>query len=139
MYSSYFPHSNNKNFIIKSPVDKNYNCIACAYGLNTCRMWPNKLGFYWPNNVSKTEDIKSFIELFEKIGYIICEDGSYEENYEKVGLYELNNKPTHAARQINQNWWITKLGPMHDIIHTEEALKDGEYGNITVYLKRSLI
>jgi hypothetical protein len=136
MYSNYFPNSNNNNFIIKSPVDNNYNCIACAYGTNQCRMWPNKIGFYWPQNVPNAEDINSFIFLFESIGYEKCTDGLYEEGYEKVGLYEKNNLPTHAVRQIDTNWWITKLGIHHDIIHTEEALKDDEYGNITCYLKR---
>ena len=85
---------------ITSPIDKKYNCIAWAYGDSTKWYWPGS-GFndFWPNGITREETLEAFIELFELIGYRICDNDELEEGLEKVAIYmDVKNKPSHAAR-----------------------------------------
>jgi hypothetical protein len=136
MFGNSFPNSNNSNLKITSPSDDNYNCISWAYGINNCRMWPNLSGYYWPSSVPSALNINSFIELFKQIKYEICQNGYLEDKYEKICIYEKNEIPQHAARQLPNGNWTSKLGRFQDVEHSELALSNGEYGNISIYMKR---
>lgn len=139
MYSRDFPNSNNLNFKITSEVTNTYNCIAWAYGTNSNRMWPNLNNYYWPIGIPKAEHINSFIELFKSIGYDVCSNGSLENSFEKICIYEKDGLPSHAAKQLLGGIWTSKLGLMHDVDHQEHALDDGSYGNISTYMKRKIV
>ena len=70
-------------------------------------------------------------------GYSVsCDDGGLEPGHEKVALYVLDGKPTHAARQLPDGAWTSKLGRQIDIAHTVCALEGPAYGQIAVFLKR---
>ena len=45
---------------------------------------------------------------------------------------------THAARQLADGWWTSKLGPAEDILHrTPSALVGVVYGEVREFMKRA--
>lgn len=138
-----FPNTSKEPFIITSPPIPDYNCIAWAYGRSDVRMWPNTPYFYWPPNIKNTTDLSSFVELFNSIGYDICQDGKLEVDFEKVSIFELNGLVTHASRQLKNGMWTSKLGWQpnisYDVSHSILSISGGVYGNVTTYMKRKLV
>lgn len=57
------------------------------------------------------------VELFLAAGYELCGDGSLEDRYEKIAIYAKDGEPTHAARQLGDGRWTSKLGKYEDIEH----------------------
>lgn len=82
------------------------------------------------------------MEAFGTLGYEECEDGSFEAGYEKVALYAREKPdgslwPTHAARQLPNQRWTSKLGKLEDIIHDKpEVLSGPLYGEPVNYMRR---
>jgi len=135
-----FPNTKQAPFILTSPKTSSYNCIAWACGDNTKWYWPDASNIYfWPNDVPREETIDSFIKLFEKFGYSICDNGDYEVEFEKVAIYGTSESiPTHAARQLPDGTWTSKLGQNVDVSHSIFSMSDGDYGNVLIYLKREI-
>ena len=80
----------------------------------------------------------SFIEAFESLGYEDCVDATPEAGFEKVAIFaDSNGKPTHAARQLPNGSWTSKLGNWEDIRHTIYGLEGGQYGDATRFLRRA--
>ena len=133
-----FPNSRIKPFLITSPHTSTYNCIAWAYGDSTRWYWPDPENiYYWPKNIPREINIPSFIKLYEAIGYKNCDNGEYIEEYEKVAIFaDENGIPTHAARQLDNGDWTSKLGQSIDVQHTIKAIEEGAYGVVSVYMKR---
>jgi hypothetical protein len=67
-------------------------------------------------------------------------NASLEPGFEKVALYAFNFLAyTHAARQIPNGKWTSKLGKMQDIEHdTPEDVAEGVYGEVARIMKRRL-
>jgi hypothetical protein len=87
-------------------------------------------------SVPRDERIDSFIEAFKTLGYEICENG-LEVGFEKIAIYSLNGQPTHAARQLENGNWTSKLGRLEDIEHySTRAVEDFKYGRVVVFMKR---
>jgi len=83
------------------------------------------------------ETAEAFVEAFGTIGYEPCDDGSLDERFEKIALFEMDRTVTHAARQVEGGGWTSKLGPAEDIAHaTVDALESGAYGPVVAYLRR---
>ncbi|MHB8376959.1 MAG: DUF7689 domain-containing protein [Dehalococcoidia bacterium] len=101
--------------------DGNYNCIAWAAGQQDRWFWPDQ-DSYWPDGLTPAETVEAFIELFESLGYEACEGPDREENYDKIVIYVKDGKPTHAARQLPDGGWTSKLGELEDIAH--ESLRN---------------
>jgi hypothetical protein len=66
-----------------------------------------------------------------------------EHGVEKVAIYvDCDGVPTHAARQLADGTWTSKLGEWEDIQHdTLEAMEDREdlglgYGKVGLLLRR---
>ncbi len=134
----HFPNTVDDPLIITSPITNDYNCIAWAFGSSDLWFWPDNEGYtYWPNQIKRECTEEAFVNLYELIGYEICSDGSFEEGKEKIVIY-LNSQgiPTHAAKQIGEDLWSSKLGPHNDVSHSLLALENGTYGNATIFMKR---
>lgn len=141
-----FPGLNDdKDFILTSPDTPNYNCIAWAYQINDRWMWPAPEAssldgvYYWPDEVTKTPDVNAFIEAFRLKGYECCDVEEYERGYQKIALYVVPNTTecTHAARQLRNGKWTSKLGQLNDIQHgTPHAIEGEEYGVVYCIMKR---
>jgi hypothetical protein len=105
--------------------------------------WPDSAYvYYWPPNVPREITIDAFIRAYETIGYTVCLDGELEAGFEKIALYAKrfpwgDVEPTHAARQLPDGKWTSKLGPCEDITHTGVTDVNGPgYGTNVQFLKR---
>lgn len=134
--------------ISKSPPTTDYNCIAWAADDKENWWWPDQYRlYYWPSNVPRRETIEAFIQAFGTLGYSVCSNPDFELGYEKVAIYVDNeNKPTHAARQLDNGKWTSKIGKWVDVEHDLNTLErnyfaEGKhfprYGKAAVFLKRT--
>jgi len=96
------------------------------------------LVLYWPDGVLRQETIGSFIQAFSTKGYFPCNNGNLEDGFVKIALYALNKVPTHAARQLPDGNWTSKLGWGEDISHTIDALNGPVYGSAVLFLKKAI-
>jgi hypothetical protein len=76
---------------------------------------------------------------FEALGYEVCADRRVEPGYEKIAIYGLEGEPEHAAKQMPDGSWSSKLGYLNDILHaTLEALEGADYGSVELLMRRPL-
>ena len=135
-----FPNSSKDPFVITSPITNSYNCIAWAFGDTTKWYWPDDyfVGF-WPQEINRECTLQSFINLYKLIGFEVCENEKFEEGFEKIVIFtDNNNIPTHAAKQINDSLWSSKLGGHHDVSHTKFSIEGCNYCNYNIIMKRKL-
>lgn len=136
-----FPGLRNSNFNIndiKSQKDNKYNCIAFAAGDTNNLWWPAGRG-YWPHGVSRTVTLDAFTAAFETLGYTVCENELYEEEFVKIAIFvKEDGLPTHAALQSANGRWTSKCGKYKDIEHDLNALcgPHPAYGKIARYMKK---
>lgn len=130
-----FPGLGDTAFEVTSDDTPIYNCIAWAAGVNHQYWWP---GRFWPKTAERKATRESFIQAFASRDYAVCEDAELEQGFEKVALYEKDGMPTHAARQLSDGDWTSKLGGAHDISHDLNALNGDRYGEPVLFLKRKI-
>jgi hypothetical protein len=132
-----FPRLNAHNHRVTSPACIDYNCIAWSVG-DTEHWW--QPGVSWPNVAEPGEaDLGALEEAFKTLGYESCADARLEPGYEKVVLYGANLFYTHAARQLSDGKWTSKLGEAEDIEHNSpEDVSAGIYGDVMKYMKRRI-
>jgi len=131
-----FPYSEVDPFIKTSEPSFAYNCIAWSVDDDSKWWWPHK-DAYWPDDIKKEETIEAFIDLYSSMGYELCDYPDYDDNYVKLVLFaDEEGNPTHAARQLSNGKWTSKLGPSEDVEHSLKSVSDGEYGKPVVYFKR---
>ena len=92
--------------------------------------------FYWPPGVPRRATVEDFTGAFRTLGYTPCADDRPEPGFEKVALFAKEGIPTHAARQLPNGSWTSKLGPAEDIEHVLEALVGDQYGEVVAVLRR---
>jgi hypothetical protein len=123
-----------------SHIDPIYNCIAWAAGDNKNKWWPMNFpnGYYWPRQDVTQINEAAFIAAFSDLGYEVCADESFEPGYEKIAIYvDINDTPTHAARQTEDGAWTSKIGGAEDIRHKSPSCLEGKiYGRVSVYMRR---
>ncbi len=134
-------YGKNANHRITSRKTERYNCIAWANDDIERPWWPGYIDYYWPPGISDTEEIASFVEAFELIGYSICADGSFEQGFEKVAIYaSKNGAPIHAARQLRSGKWTSKMGDFEDIEHDHYDNVNGpSYGAAAAFMRRPIV
>ena len=133
-----WPYLVSEGYIVSSEATWNYNCIAFAADIENEWWWPDPNGeARWPAGVQREERLECFAEAFGTLGYQVCEDGMLEASYEKIAIYSQNGVPTHAAKQLPDGRWKSKLGSLEDIEHnTVKALEEYIYGKAVLYMKR---
>ena len=137
---SFFPKLIDEGYQVTSSSTPKYNCIAWAAMDDNRWWWPDTQNqYFWPNEISRSETIESFIEAFQMLGYTVCEDARFEEGHEKVAIFtDQYDKPTHAARQLPSGKWTSKLGKMVDIEHGLKGVEGVHYGEVRVILRRRI-
>lgn len=132
-----FPRLGPADFKVTSEPTYSYNCIAWAAGNETRFWWPDADG-YWPPGLPRVASVEAFQLMFEQLGYVRCDDGASSPDIEKVVIYaDAAGSPTHAARQLTNGAWTSKLGSNHDIEHkTPFGIGGSKYGEATVFMKR---
>ena len=132
-----FPRLHQSGFVETSPADRTYNCIAFAAGRSDAWWEPVAApGYYWPPSVQSDESVDALTRLFETLGYEQCMDGRYEPGYDRVAIYANGTEYSHAALQVREEWWVSKLGKSIDIQHKLGALEGGIYGHVARFLRR---
>jgi hypothetical protein len=131
----------NRNWRAVSPNSPAYNCIAWAVG-DTHHWWQPTIGggFYWPDAAPLEPTVDAYRIALETQGFAVCISGDLEPGYEKVALFAVGGTdPTHAARQLPNGQWTSKLGQGIDIDHASpEDVGGGRYGEIVLFLMRAV-
>ncbi len=130
-----FPRLNKspRPFKLTSPYDIKYNCIAWAIGVSN-RWWdPYHI---WPEGCPREVSISAFKITFASLGYKPCSNGRRETGYDKIVLYAKETEPTHAAKQLKNGRWTSKLGKDIDIEHKVRDLEGPCYGKMVMYFRR---
>ncbi len=130
-----FPELTKTPFQITSPATKSYNCIAWAADDDKRWWWP--FNYYWPGLQQLDASVAVFTSGFEALGYFPCEERAFEPGFKKVALYADNfGQVLHAARQLEDGAWTSKLGEGVDITHQLEGLEGQNYGRVVLILRR---
>lgn len=133
-----FPNLADQGYRIMSEASEEYNCIAWAAG-DTARWWealPGP-GYYWPEGLSVNDTVDDLVRLFARLGYQSTQNNTVESGFEKIAIYGEAEAYTHAARQLSNGKWTSKIGSYEDIEHdTLEGLTGTEYGIVKVIMKR---
>jgi hypothetical protein len=91
-----------------------------AAGDNTQRWEPDPAEqYYWPPpTIPRAYSVSAFIQAYQTHHYEVCGDGLQERGYEKIVIYADGfGIVRHAARQISDGRWLSKLEDAEDIIH----------------------
>jgi hypothetical protein len=136
-----FPKLQVAPFRVTSPRDPIYNCIAWAAGVTNDWWWPleDPDEAHWPAGVQRVRTLEAFRAAFATLGY---ESGTGEEvevGFEKIAIFaDALGIPTHAARQLPDGLWTSKLGKGEDIEHALHDLEGDLYGTVVLVMKRPL-
>jgi hypothetical protein len=132
-----FPGLAASGYRITSPPTPNYNCIAWAASRNDRWWWPNPDAF-WPEEIPSVTTLEAFETVFRLLGYQRCASGEADPGLEKVVIFaNAQGQPTHAARQLANGRWTSKLGREVDIEHeTPDALNGEGYGSPVLFMSR---
>jgi hypothetical protein len=134
-----FPSLSTGSYHVTSPANPHYNCIAWASG-DTGKWWwpgPDPDQEYWPTGVPRESSVAAFFAVFALAGYSVCDSEEVEEGIEKLALFgNTQGLPTHAARQLSNGRWTSKLGKREDIEHALHDLEGELYGRVVHILKR---
>lgn len=133
------PHLDSTNHELTSDCTTSYNCIAWAMGENDAWWWPSEDSF-WPND-DKGPTLGTFERMLAARGFARCPDGALVAGMEKVVIYTVGEgrslKVTHAARQLDDGRWASKIGNCEDIEHhTVKAVRGPLYGKPHAYYLR---
>lgn len=133
-----FPLLGHDGFEITSAEDVRYNCIAYACNDITRWWWPtNRHGTYWPATVPMEETVAAFEALFQTLGYRRCKSVRPQRTFERIAIFERAGIPTHAARQLQDGRWCSKLGRHEDIEHLLlHGLEQSQYGTVFIVMRR---
>jgi len=142
-----FGNVRHDNFICSSDPtrdsDDKYNCVAWAVGKKDNFWWPRQLaGYHWPKGLPREplnkETVENFIRAIETEGFERCNDGNFENGYEKVAIYVNHLEvPKHVARSLPNGSWTSKMGDDEDIEHpTLEVLEGHGFGRAKYFLRR---
>jgi hypothetical protein len=123
---------------VTSPADETYNCIAWAAGETDRWWWPDPLGSdFWPDAVPRSVTLAAFVLAYETLGYRVCDSDAAVPGLEKIAIYvNHEGRPTHAARQMSDGLWTSKLGRAEDITHRLDGLVGETYGSVAQIMQR---
>jgi hypothetical protein len=134
-----FPKLQFADWRITSAADDSYNCIAWAANATDRWWWPDDAGIaFRPSGVQCAVTLPAFREAFETIGFAMCGDELLIPGIEKIAVFAKDDGiPTHAARQLADGTWTSKLGRMQDIEHALRDLEGPTYGSVAFIMSRA--
>lgn len=134
-----FPRLRGISYQITSPAEPDYNCVAWAAGDDSRWWWPDEFDqYYWPEGIPHRSTLDAFVQAFQALGFELCEESRLEMGWDKAAIFaKEDGVPTHAARQLPDGAWTSKLGKLEDIMHPElDHVSGSEYGDPVVILRR---
>jgi hypothetical protein len=139
MYRENFPNATSETLIETSPATNDYNCIAWTLG-KTNAWYDSTPGYTWPwshRDRMFASAITSIVELYRREGFLECQSLELEPGFEKVAIYSTEGRFKHAALQLVNGEWTSKMGPFEDVQHaTAETLIGPELETIARVMKR---
>jgi hypothetical protein len=140
-----FPGLAATGYQITSEATIVYNCIAWAVG-DTSRWWEcdeegpiDVPGVYWPEGAKYGFSLDALISAYETRGYSICQDAGLEEGFEMLALYAEKGESRHAAKQLDDGRWSSKLGELEDVSHANPGDISGQcYGAVACFMRRRI-
>lgn len=132
-----FPGLGGTGYTVTSPPQVDYNCIAWAAG-DDSRWWEPSPSYFWPEAAPRQYTLQAYVEAFMCIGFELCQDAALEAGWEKIAIFaSADGRPTHAARQLLDGTWTSKLGRLEDIRHLElDHVSGTDYGRPVRFLRR---
>jgi hypothetical protein len=131
-----FPRLFGNEYQLTSKRTRRYNCLAWAVGNNSA-WWDAGPGGVWPDSVLNDGSVEAAIQLYEYYGYTKTTDATPEAGVEKIAIYGDDLGYTHAARQLPDGRWTSKLGKLQDIEHLKlESLYCRWYGTIVQFMEK---
>jgi hypothetical protein len=132
-----FPGLAAQGYRVTSSQSWRYNCIAWAASRDDRWWWPSPDGF-WPENTVRAATLEAFEAAFNTLGFQTCVSADFEPGVEKIAVFvDAQGRPTHAARQLENGRWTSKLGSNVDIEHsTPDALNGRSYGSPGLFMSR---
>jgi hypothetical protein len=125
--------------VTSRPTD-GYNCVSWVQRDFVHRWDPD---YHWPGDLPCPEglpDLDSYLQLFKRWGFELCEHGSLEPGYLKIAIYSTRGYFHHVAKQLRTNVWSSKMGDGHDLWHRDlEALYDSIFwpdATVTHFMRR---
>jgi hypothetical protein len=127
-------------YTVESESTTDYNCIGWALG-DCCRYWSPALegGYHWPKDLPLGIPVVDVVAtVFRRAGYVECSDATFEPGVEKVVIYADDLREVrHAARQLPDGRWASKMGDLADINHEDlEPLEGAFFGKVTLIMAR---
>lgn len=131
-----FPRLFGNEYRITSKKSRRYNCLAWAIGA-TDVWWDAGWGGVWPDGVPDDGSVLAAIRFFEHFGYTLAANAELENGVLKIAIYGDAQGYTHAARQLANGRWSSKLGKLQDIEHDKlENLFGSRYGAVVHIMEK---
>ncbi|MFO0803246.1 MAG: hypothetical protein U0791_09015 [Gemmataceae bacterium] len=132
-----FPGLTGTGYAVTSSPTADYNCIGWAAGEDDRWWWPDAAGCsYWPVGVPRQETLPAFEAAFAILGFAPSANPDLEPGVLKIAIYARAGIPKHAARQLPNGNWTSKLGQSEDIEHELGGLIGSIYGDVAVILAK---
>jgi hypothetical protein len=138
-----FPALDGNAYAKTSDRTDTYNCFAFAAG-DDSSWWGEPPDDYWPPSVDYGRAPEHLIAAYATLGYVECQTGDLEAGYEKIAIYVHpdTGRATHAARQLDDGCWKSKIGELEDIEHSTLAQLEclvslSSYGYVVRYVRRA--
>jgi len=137
---SQFPNLLPSNHRVTSGATSDYNCFAWAVYYTDRWLEPDGPFGFWPAEIPRRLTLNTLTAVYAQDGFERCDSGDHEPGFEKIAIYtDRRGLPRHAARQLDNGIWTSKLGEAEDIEHeTLEVLQGPEYGSPVRYLRRAI-
>jgi hypothetical protein len=135
------PGLRGRAYQVTGSPDADYNCIAWAAGVTDTWWSPTgrRQQSHWPAGVPRQETVTAVQAAFASLGYAVCDHAELEPGHEKVALFHNPaRRRVHAARQLQNGRWTSKLGILERIEHALRDLECASYGAVVLVMKRPL-
>ncbi|NCR11919.1 MAG: hypothetical protein GPJ27_07965 [Microcystis aeruginosa L111-01] len=110
---------------IISPITLYYNSFAWAVNDKERCWFPDRFDTeYWPAGIPRENTLSAFIDAYSTNGFEVCPTGDPNLEFspngffvEKIAIYTIDGRPSHACRQLNSGRWTSKIGVREDVEH----------------------
>jgi hypothetical protein len=125
-----FPRLVETGYIKTSEETPNYNCIAFTLGDLSRPWWPclhpnlQHGDTHWPESVPSQATLEAFVQMYRSHGFEPCSGADPTAGETRIAIYvdPIEGLVEHAALQLPNGRWISKMSIHEDIVHTLEGL-----------------
>jgi hypothetical protein len=108
---------------ITSPITLYYNSFAWAVNDQERCWFPDRFDTeYWPAGIPRENTLSAFIDAYSTNGFEVCPTGDPNLEFspngffvEKIAIYTIDGRPSHACRQLNSGRWTSKIGIINSL------------------------